>query len=55
MKVSTLAMYLQLLERVEELLPCRQERRLKAALNEAKIHYLTLEPEDLRALWQEFC
>ena len=53
--VSTLAMYLQLLDRVEELLPCRQERRLKAVLNETKIHLLTLEPDDLRAVWQEFC
>ena len=42
-------MYLQLLDRVEELLPCRQERRLKAVLNETKIHLLTLEPDDLRA------
>ncbi|WP_156918738.1 hypothetical protein [Synechococcus sp. CC9616] len=55
MNVSTLAMYMQLLDRVEELLPCRQEYRLKAALNEAKIHFLTLEPDDLRAVWQEFC
>ena len=55
MNVSTLAMYMQLLDRVEELLPCRQERSLKAALNEAKIHFLTLEPDDLRAVWQEFC
>ena len=52
MNVSTLAMYMQLLDRVEELLPCRQEYRLKAALNEAKIHFLTLEPDDLRAVVQ---
>ena len=54
MNVSTLAMYLEILDRYEDLFPCHQERRLKAALAEAKIHLLTLEPEDLRAVWQEF-
>ena len=54
MNVSTFAMYLDILDRMEDLLPCRQERRLKAVLNEARIHLLTLEPEELRAIWQEF-
>ena len=54
MHMSTLAMYLETLDRFEDLFPCRQERRLKAALSEVKIHLLTLEPEDLLAVWQEF-
>ncbi|AII46012.1 MAG: hypothetical protein ISP81_04515 [Synechococcus sp. BS301-5m-G54] len=54
MNVSTFAMYLDILDRMEDLLPCRQERRLKAVLNEARIHLLTVEPEELRAIWQEF-
>ena len=35
-------------------MPCQQERRLKAVLNEARAHLLTVEPEDLHAIWQEF-
>ena len=55
MNVSTLTLYLEILERFEDLFPCRQERRLKAAMAEVKIHLLTLEPDDLLAVWQEFC
>jgi len=47
-------MYFDILDRMEDLLRCRQERRLKAVLNEARIHLLTLEAEELRAIWQEF-
>ena len=54
MNVSTLVMYMDILDRMEDLLPCRQERRLKAVLNEARIHLLTVEPEELQAIWQEF-
>ena len=54
MNVATFAMYFDILDRMEDLLPCRQERRLKTVLNEARIHLLTLEAEDLRAIWQEF-
>ena len=54
MNVSTLAKCLDILDRMENLLPCRQERRLKAVLNEARVHLLTVEPEELHAIWQEF-
>ena len=54
MNVSTLAKCLDILDRMENLLPCRQERRLKAVLNEARVHILTVEPEELHAIWQEF-
>ncbi len=47
-------MYFDILDRMENLLPCRQELRLKTLLNEARIHLVTLEPEELRAIWQEF-
>ena len=52
--VSSLATYLDILDRMENLLPCRQERRLKAVLNKAKVHLLTVKPEELHAIWQEF-
>ena len=55
MSISSLAMYFELLDRIEELLPCRQEHRLKAVLTETQLHLLTLEPDDLKALWREFC
>jgi len=54
MNVSTLVMYMDILDRMEDLLPRPQERRLKAVLNEARIHLLTVEPEELQAIWQEF-
>ena len=54
MNVSTLVMYMDILDRMEDLLPCRQERRLKAVRNEARSHLLTVEPEELQAIWQEF-
>ena len=47
MNVSTLAKCMDILDRMENLLPCRQERRLKAVLNEARVHLLTVEPEEL--------
>ena len=55
MHVSTLAMYLEILDRIEELFPCRHEHRLKTALMHTKLQLLMLEPGDLRAVWQEFC
>jgi len=55
MHVSTLAMYLEVLDRIEELFPCRHEHRLKTALMHTKLQLLMLEPSDLRAVWQEFC
>ena len=54
MHLSTFAQYLPVLDRIETLLHCRNEQRLKAELKRMKLQLLTLEPEDLRAVWQEF-
>jgi hypothetical protein len=54
MHLSTFAQYLDVLDRIETLLPCRNEQRLKAELKRMKLQLLTLEPEGLRAVWQEF-
>ena len=52
--LSSFTQYLDVLDRTESLQPCRNEQRLKAELKRMKLQLLTLEPEDLRAVWQEF-
>ena len=54
MRVFNFAQYLDVLDRIETLLPCCNEQRLKAELKRMKLQLLSLEPEDLRAVWQQF-
>ena len=54
MHPSTFAQYLDVLDRIETLMPCRNEQRLKGELKRLKLQLLTLEHEELRAVWQEY-